>query len=49
MVPVGFDTPIAAIGVYWRDRIDISAEDVVVAEKIAALVGDAMRRTRQAA
>lgn len=49
MAPVGFDTAVAAIGVYWRDSIPIAAHDIALIEKIAAMVGDAMRRTRQAA
>lgn len=49
MAPIGFDTPVAAIGVYWRDKTNIGPEDVAVVEKIAAMLGEAMRRTRQAA
>ena len=49
MAPVGFDTTVAAIGVYWRDKRDISDREVAIIENIAAMVGDAMRRTRQAA
>jgi len=49
MAPVGFDTPMAAIGAYWRNRPMISAQDVSVVETIAGMVSDAVRRTRQAA
>ena len=49
MAPVGFDTPVAAIGAYWRDKPVISPREVAAVETIAALVGDAMQRTRSAA
>jgi len=49
MAPVGWDMPVAAIGVYWRDKSAISGPEVAIVEKIAAMVGSAMRRTRQAA
>lgn len=49
MAPVGFDTPIAAIGAYWRDKPVITPREVAAVETIAAMVGDAMRRTRAAA
>lgn len=49
MAPVGFDTPVAAIGAYWRDKPVISPREVAAVEAIAAMVGDAMQRTRSAA
>jgi GAF domain-containing protein len=49
MAPVGFDTPVAAIGAYWRDKPVISPREVAAVETLAELVGDAMRRTRGAA
>lgn len=49
MAPVGFDTTVAAIGAYWRDKPVIMDRDVAAVEAIAAMVGDAMRRTRAAA
>jgi GAF domain-containing protein len=49
MVPVGFDTPMAAIGAYWRDKPVISSREVAAVEAIAGMVSDAVRRTRQAA
>ena len=49
MAPVGWDMPVAAIGVYWCDKSAISGPEVAIVEKIAAMVGSAMRRTRQAA
>lgn len=49
MAPVGFDTPVAAIGAYWRDKPVISPREVAAVETIAAMVGDAMQRTRAAA
>jgi len=49
MAPVGFGSPVAAIGVYWRDKSVISPREVAIVERIAAMVGDAMHRTRKAA
>lgn len=49
MAPVGFDTPMAAIGAYWHDKPVISAREVGAVEAIAGMVADAMRRTRAAA
>ncbi len=49
MAPVGFDTPVAAIGAYWRDKPVITAREVGAVETIAGLVANAMRRTRAAA
>ena len=49
MAPVGFGTPIAAIGAYWRDKPVITDRDVAAVEAIAAMVGDAMKRTQVAA
>jgi GAF domain-containing protein len=49
MAPVGFDTPVAAIGAYWRDKPVISPREVAAVQTIAGLVGEAMRRTCAAA
>ena len=49
MAPVGFDTPMAAIGAYWRDKPIITSREVAAVETIAGMVGDAMSRTRAAA
>lgn len=49
MAPVGFDTPMAAIGAYWRDKPVISAREIGAVEAIARMVREAMRRTRAAA
>lgn len=49
MAPVGFDTPMAAIGAYWRDKPIITGREVGAVETIAQMVGGAMRRTRAAA
>ena len=49
MAPVGFDTPVAAIGAYWRDKPAIGPREAAAVEAIAMMVGDAMRRTRAAA
>jgi GAF domain-containing protein len=49
MAPVGLDTPVAAIGAYWRDKPVISPREVAAVETLAAMVGEAMQRTRAAA
>lgn len=49
MAPVGFETSIAAIGAYWRDKPVISPREVAAVEALAAMVSDAMQRTRAAA
>ncbi len=49
MAPVGFGTPIAAIGAYWRDKPYISAQEAAAVEAIARMIGDALTRVRQAA
>jgi hypothetical protein len=49
MTPVGRDTPVAAIGAYWRDKPVISRREVAAVETIAGLVGEAQRRTSVAA
>lgn len=49
MAPVGFESSIAAIGAYWRDKPVISPREVNAVESIAAMVSDAMKRTRTAA
>jgi len=46
MAPVGFDTPMAAIGAYWRDKPMISPREVKAVETIAGLISEAMRRMR---
>lgn len=46
MAPVGWDTPVAAIGAYWRDKPVISEREVAAVDTMAAMVGEAMRRTR---
>jgi hypothetical protein len=49
MAPVGFGTPIAAIGAYWRDKPDISEQEAAAVEAIARMVGDALARVQEAA
>jgi len=49
MAPVGLDTTVAAIGAYWRDKPVISPREVAAVEALAAMVGEAMQRTRAAA
>jgi GAF domain-containing protein len=49
MVPVGLDSPVAAIGAYWRDKPIISEREVAAVETIAAMVGQALERTKGAA
>lgn len=46
MAPVGWDTPLAAIGAYWRDKPVISPREVAAVETLAGMVGQAMRRAR---
>ena len=49
MAPVGFGTPIAAIGAYWRDKPYITQQEAAAVEAIARMVGEALTRVRQAA
>jgi len=49
MAPVGFGTPIAAIGAYWRDKPAITQQEAAAVEAIAATIGDALMRVRAAA
>ena len=49
MAPVGFGTPIAAIGAYWRDKPAITQQEAAAVEAIAALIGEALTRVRAAA
>ncbi|MEY4708822.1 MAG: hypothetical protein RJB58_2545 [Pseudomonadota bacterium] len=49
MAPVGLDTPVAAIGAYWRDKPVISPREMAAVETLVAMVGEAMQRTRAAA
>lgn len=49
MTPVGLDTPLAAIGAYWRDKPIISPREVAAVESIAAMVAEAIGRVRAAA
>ncbi len=49
MAPVGLDTPVAAIGAYWRAKPVISPREVKAVDTIAGLVGEAMRRSSLAA
>jgi GAF domain-containing protein len=49
MAPVGMDSPVAAIGAYWRDKTVISAREAAAVETLATLVGEALMRTRLAA
>lgn len=46
MAPVGFDTPMAAIGAYWRDKPVITPREVEAVETMARMVSEAMQRTR---
>jgi GAF domain-containing protein len=46
MAPVGFDTPVAAIGAYWRDKPVITPREVEAVEIIARMISEAIRRTR---
>lgn len=49
MTPVGLDTPLAAIGAYWRDKPIISPREVAAVESIAAMVAEAIGRVRATA
>ena len=49
MAPVGFGTPIAAIGAYWRDKPTITEQEAAAVEAIARMIGDALMRVRAAA
>jgi hypothetical protein len=49
MAPVGFGTPIAAIGAYWRDKPTVTPQEAAAVEAIARMVGEALTRVRQAA
>jgi hypothetical protein len=46
MAPVGVDTPVAAIGAYWRDKPVITPREVEAVEVLARMVSEAMQRTR---
>jgi GAF domain-containing protein len=48
MVPVGLDTPLAAIGIYWRDKRAITRREIEAAESLGAMIGEALRRTQAA-
>lgn len=49
IAPVGLDSPVAAIGAYWRDKPVISAREAAAVETLATMVGEALARTRAAA
>lgn len=49
MAPIGWDTPLAALGAYWRDKPVISPREVAAVETMAGLVAGAMQRTQAAA
>ena len=49
MTPVGLDTPLAAIGAYWRDKPIISPREVAAVESIADMVAEAIGRVRATA
>ncbi len=48
MTPVGRDTPVAAIGAYWRDRQVFSEREVTVIVALAASVSNAMKNATAA-
>lgn len=49
MVPVGEDTPIAAIGNYWAKTYRATPEQVLVLQALATATSDAMKRVASAA
>ena len=44
MAPVGSDTPIAAMGAYWRDQGRFSPREIAAVETLARHVSEAMGR-----
>ncbi|MEJ1967620.1 MAG: GAF domain-containing protein [Rhizomicrobium sp.] len=48
MAPVGFDSPVAAIGAYWRDKRAFTPREVGAVETLAAAVSAAMARAQAA-
>jgi GAF domain-containing protein len=44
MVPVGGESPIAAIGAYWREKHAFTDSDIVAIETLGASISGAMRR-----
>jgi GAF domain-containing protein len=48
MAPVGKDTPVAAIGAYWREHRDFTEHEVATIVALAASVGNAMKGARAA-
>jgi hypothetical protein len=44
MVPIGGDTPMAAMGTYWNEKSAFSAHDVTAVEALGAAVSEAMQR-----
>jgi GAF domain-containing protein len=49
MCPIGFATPMAAMGAYWRDQHSFSEREVAAVETLAAHVSEAMSRVQEAA
>ena len=46
MVPVRVESPIGAIGAYWRTRRTFKPEDIKAVEMMAEFAGNALRRVR---
>jgi hypothetical protein len=44
MVPIGGDTPMAAMGTYWNEKSAFSAHDVTAVEALGTAVSEAMQR-----
>ena len=49
MAPVGMNTPMAAMGAYWRDQGKFSPREIQAVETLARYVGEAMTRVQEAA
>jgi GAF domain-containing protein len=49
MAPVSAEAPLAALGVYWRDRRNFSEREIATVEALAGAVGEALRAARRAA
>lgn len=49
MAPVSGETPLAALGAYWRDRRNFSPREIETVEMLAAAIGDALSAARRTA
>lgn len=49
MAPLGLETPLAAMGAYWRDQRQFSAREIAAVETLAGHVSEAISRVQRAA